>query len=155
MRAHRLITDFVPVTAGAENDLVFNAFTLDDQDIMLTIGAGLQCPASITFPDSVINPTLDFIANRDSNVNVQVDNGTGATGEVAWTNASAPATPAAGNVTCTEDTAAPGYGLFRYQLDRYSGYRAVPTMTRARVVPSTAYPSTAYGTDFVLDRAGF
>jgi len=74
VRAHRLITDFVPVTAGAENDLVFNAFTLDDQDIMLAIGAGLQCPASITFPDSVINPTLDFIANRDSNVNVQVDN---------------------------------------------------------------------------------
>ncbi|WP_157271673.1 hypothetical protein [Azohydromonas aeria] len=92
---------------------------------------------------------------RTQRVNVQVDNGTSATGEVVWTNASAPATPAAGNVTCTEDTAAPGYGLFRYQLDRYSGYRAVPTMTRARVVPSSAYPSTAYSTDFVLDRAGF
>ncbi len=74
VRCHRLITDCSPTTAGSENDLVFNSFQLDDQDIMLTIGAGLQCPASITFPDSVINPTLDFIANRDSNVNVQMDN---------------------------------------------------------------------------------
>lgn len=87
---------------------------------------------------------------RTQRVNVQVDNGT-----AGWTNASAPATPEAGNVTCSEDTAAPGYGLFRYQLDRYSGYRAVPTKARARVVPSTTYPNTTYDAEFTLDRAGF
>ena len=74
VRCHRLIPTSIPVTAGAENALVFQTFTLDDQDILLSIGAGLACPASITFPDSVINPTLDFIANRDSNVAVQVNN---------------------------------------------------------------------------------
>ena len=92
---------------------------------------------------------------RTQRLNVQVDNGKDGAGQVVWTNASAPTSPTAANVTCTEDTAAPGYGLFRYQLDRYSGYRAVPTMARARVVPSAAFPDTPYSAEFVLDRAGF
>lgn len=60
------------------------------------------------------------------------------------------------NVNCTEDPASPGFGEFRYRLDRYATVGAVPTVTRARVAKSAneppAYP---WSPTFVLDRAGF
>ena len=92
---------------------------------------------------------------RSQRLNVQMDNGTDSTGQVVWANPSALSSPTAANATCNEDTAAPGYGVYRYLLDRYTGFRAVPTMTRVKVVPSTAYPTTVYSAELVLDRAGF
>lgn len=62
----------------------------------------------------------------------------------------------ASNVNCTEDPATPGFGEFRYRLDRYAIVGAVPTMTRARVAKTVnELPAYSWSPTFVLDRAGF
>ncbi len=69
VRFTRLVCDSVGATIPSE-DTIQN-FTLDDQDILLTINpANPNFPAEACYPDSVINPDLGFIAQRDSQVTV-------------------------------------------------------------------------------------
>ncbi len=69
VRCHRLIVDS-DTAAGAFDDTI-SAFTLDDQDIQLVINpANTLMPATTCYPDSVVNPTLGFIAQRDSAVTI-------------------------------------------------------------------------------------
>ncbi len=69
VRCHRLIVDS-DTFQGAIDDTIA-AFTLDDQDIQLVINpANTLMPATTCYPDSVVNPTLGFIAQRDSAVTI-------------------------------------------------------------------------------------
>jgi hypothetical protein len=80
VRCHRLIVDS-DTAAGAFDDSI-STFTLDDQDIQLVINpANTLMPATTCYPDSVVNPTLGFIAQRDSAVTITRTNmGGGAAG---------------------------------------------------------------------------
>jgi hypothetical protein len=77
VRCHRLILDS-NTPAGLFDDSI-STFTLDDQDIQLVINpANTLMPATACYPDSVVNPTLGFIAQRDSAVTITRTNMGGA-----------------------------------------------------------------------------
>ena len=94
-------------------------------------------------------------AARTQPVLVNLDNGVGTDSNPIWVNPTtrAESTPASNqsNVTCTEDLATPGFGNFRYRLDRYTFTRAAPSLARARVAsPSSATAAYPWSPTFTM-----